>query len=119
MFILLFFFFFQAEDGIRDYKVTGVQTCALPISSSSSLSERMSTFKRASWGTEFTEVPPSIWPMLKVVRGLAGTLVLIKRTAPRTSALMGLGMPKSDQLWPPGPVIRASSRREARAFVVT
>src|SRR5688500_19421387 len=24
--------FFQAEDGIRDYKVTGVQTCALPIS---------------------------------------------------------------------------------------
>src|SRR5256885_13262568 len=29
---LCFFFFFQAEDGIRDYKVTGVQTCALPIS---------------------------------------------------------------------------------------
>src|SRR5580658_5833031 len=27
-----FFFFFQAEDGIRYYKVTGVQTCALPIS---------------------------------------------------------------------------------------
>src|SRR5256885_4747600 len=26
------FFLFQAEDGIRDYKVTGVQTCALPIS---------------------------------------------------------------------------------------
>src|SRR6266446_2722895 len=25
------FFLFQAEDGIRDYKVTGVQTCALPI----------------------------------------------------------------------------------------
>src|SRR5260221_2105069 len=28
----LFFFFFQAEDGIRDHCVTGVQTCALPIS---------------------------------------------------------------------------------------
>src|SRR5256885_13936888 len=27
----MYFFFFQAEDGIRDYKVTGVQTCALPI----------------------------------------------------------------------------------------
>src|SRR5204862_1377492 len=27
-----FFFFFQAEDGIRDLYVTGVQTCALPIS---------------------------------------------------------------------------------------
>src|SRR5207253_6612837 len=30
---LFFFFFFQAEDGIRDGHVTGVQTCALPISS--------------------------------------------------------------------------------------
>src|SRR5437868_13393411 len=29
--IFLFFFFFQAEDGIRDRNVTGVQTCALPI----------------------------------------------------------------------------------------
>src|SRR2546426_332150 len=29
--LAFFFFFFQAEDGIRDYKVTGVQTCALPI----------------------------------------------------------------------------------------
>src|SRR2546430_10285315 len=29
------FFFFQAEDGIRDLTVTGVQTCALPISAAS------------------------------------------------------------------------------------
>src|SRR5256885_9758112 len=35
MFVILHFFFFQAEDGIRDYKVTGVQTCALPICRSS------------------------------------------------------------------------------------
>src|SRR2546430_13231272 len=32
MFIFVLFFFFQAEDGIRDLTVTGVQTCALPIS---------------------------------------------------------------------------------------
>src|SRR3989441_8616800 len=31
MLIFVFFFFFQAEDGIRDKLVTGVQTCALPI----------------------------------------------------------------------------------------
>src|SRR5204862_1184059 len=31
------FFFFQAEDGIRDLYVTGVQTCALPISERSGL----------------------------------------------------------------------------------
>src|SRR5690606_40575929 len=29
--VVIFFFFFQAEDGIRDFHVTGVQTCALPI----------------------------------------------------------------------------------------
>src|SRR5687768_17661014 len=31
-YVLLVVFFFQAEDGIRDVAVTGVQTCALPIS---------------------------------------------------------------------------------------
>ena len=30
-FVGFYFFFFQAEDGIRDHCVTGVQTCALPI----------------------------------------------------------------------------------------
>src|SRR2546426_8742682 len=38
IFPFLAFFFFQAEDGIRDYKVTGVQTCALPICTRSSSS---------------------------------------------------------------------------------
>src|SRR2546429_3666277 len=33
--LVLLFFFFQAEDGIRDVAVTGVQTCALPISAGS------------------------------------------------------------------------------------
>src|SRR5687768_18019934 len=33
---ILLFFFFQAEDGIRDVAVTGVQTCALPISGAAS-----------------------------------------------------------------------------------
>src|SRR2546430_8842303 len=33
--LFVFFFFFQAEDGIRDLTVTGVQTCALPISPAS------------------------------------------------------------------------------------
>src|SRR5437773_5587015 len=35
--VLVFFFFFQAEDGIRDRDVTGVQTCVLPIVSGSVL----------------------------------------------------------------------------------
>src|SRR5438309_5397236 len=35
VFVCFVFFFFQAEDGIRDGTVTGVQTCALPISARS------------------------------------------------------------------------------------
>src|SRR5258708_12384835 len=45
------FFFFQAEDGIRDDLVTGVQTCALPISSPRRCAPRASrrTTGRESW----------------------------------------------------------------------
>src|SRR5690606_40340527 len=39
-----FYFFFQAEDGIRDFHVTGVQTCALPISKKSTSSNQLMTF---------------------------------------------------------------------------
>src|SRR5256885_2841852 len=47
--LVLYVFFFQAEDGIRDYKVTGVQTCALPISPFSlSLSAAALVFRCAS-----------------------------------------------------------------------
>src|SRR5256885_2930722 len=46
-------FFFQAEDGIRDYKVTGVQTCALPICLSANAetepSRREQLEKQARW----------------------------------------------------------------------
>src|SRR2546427_4122717 len=56
--ILLFFFFFQAEDGIRDLTVTGVQTCALPICFDDAKGEdvrEMGVF----FGTQVaTDVPP-------------------------------------------------------------
>src|SRR5256885_5736249 len=41
-------FFFQAEDGIRDYKVTGVQTCALPILRAASFALKSSITSRAT-----------------------------------------------------------------------
>src|SRR2546430_9484358 len=44
--ILCCFFFFQAEDGIRDLTVTGVQTCALPISLPAFLASRARTCSR-------------------------------------------------------------------------
>src|SRR2546427_94694 len=39
--VVCFFFFFQAEDGIRDLTVTGVQTCALPISAPATACTRL------------------------------------------------------------------------------
>src|SRR5438034_8571019 len=44
------FFFFQAEDGIRDHCVTGVQTCALPIS----LGNRFNGPERGAWYAAFS-----------------------------------------------------------------
>src|SRR2546430_7850820 len=67
----VFFFFFQAEDGIRDLTVTGVQTCALPISgsppasvnvpaaTSSSTSRKSHAAKRLSSSNDFSSVPSS------------------------------------------------------------
>src|SRR5256885_8302646 len=53
------YFFFQAEDGIRDYKVTGVQTCALPIlnhqnqnTSTASTPLVFAAFVGLDWGDE-------------------------------------------------------------------
>src|SRR6266852_1589491 len=45
-----FFFFFQAEDGIRYATVTGVQTCALPISAGIGVTDQQDVGQRASQG---------------------------------------------------------------------
>src|SRR3989475_796415 len=54
IFFYVFFFFFQAEDGIRVWTVTGVQTCALPISS------RVRSGRWRAWQT-----PPAAQPSQK------------------------------------------------------
>ena len=45
LYLFILFFFFQAEDGIRDWSVTGVQTCALPISTKLSTSSTITPAK--------------------------------------------------------------------------
>src|SRR5690349_25138722 len=47
----MFFFFFQAEDGIRDLYVTGVQTCALPISAAPPSRSRSAACRRTACRT--------------------------------------------------------------------
>src|SRR5690606_40074034 len=54
----LYVFFFQAEDGIRDFHVTGVQTCALPIFASAG---------ECAWAAgrsycDFAERRRGVWP---------------------------------------------------------
>src|SRR2546430_4872110 len=53
-------FFFQAEDGIRDLTVTGVQTCALPIYLQAAISEWTTTLRVGPWFVleHFTGVDP-------------------------------------------------------------
>src|SRR5256885_1317047 len=53
--LLLCFFFFQAEDGIRDCKVTGVQTCALPISGENRLTTLHLSMSDASGDSAIVE----------------------------------------------------------------
>src|SRR5437667_10712318 len=57
--------FFQAEDGIRDRDVTGVQTCALPISQ-----ESLADIERYALGLliDLARIPPVEDPSVDVVR---------------------------------------------------
>src|SRR5215510_16040257 len=64
---MFFFFFFQAEDGIRDGHVTGVQTCALPILRARDVLERLSGKRPVGMRTASWDFSP--WT-LKIVREL-------------------------------------------------
>src|SRR5256885_13149281 len=60
---VLSIFFFQAEDGIRDYKVTGVQTCALPIYFH--VTDKLTATRGEEAGFFTTGVPPVSYTTLK------------------------------------------------------
>src|SRR2546425_11241228 len=80
--LLLFIFFFQAEDGIRDKLVTGVQTCALPISHLAGLDTILA---RAYEGG--TDLSGGQWQRVALARALcagqrgAGVVILDEPTA--------------------------------------
>src|SRR5690606_40797614 len=66
------FFFFQAEDGIRDFHVTGVQTCALPISDPARPDARARGAPpgRAGRGSPHRGAPPRAVPVTGAVTAL-------------------------------------------------
>ena len=61
---LFFFFFFQAEDGIRDTSVTGVQTCALPISPEGAGTQMNSDVYIEGAGAVSLPPPPPGFPVM-------------------------------------------------------
>src|SRR5699024_11974784 len=63
------FFFFQAEDGIRDRNVTGVQTCALPILQMRGLCDTT------------CDIPLPTFTYVLAIKGLSFALLLIVPTA--------------------------------------
>src|SRR2546430_12475507 len=76
------FFFFQAEDGIRDLTVTGVQTCALPISGSSSTIRGLSRCPSRSSSPRLVR-ELSRCPSRSSPRPTRGTRVLSRRLSRR------------------------------------
>src|SRR2546430_11963401 len=91
---LLDVFFFQAEDGIRDLTVTGVQTCALPISADA---HRRGAGGRVSAGHEDRR---------RVVSRTPGT----RNRCPRRRVDAGLGASPSGSLGGPEPSVNAPTR---------
>src|SRR3989441_9706469 len=73
---MFFFFFFQAEDGIRDKLVTGVQTCALPIYAGLSDAEAWRALRPLVEGTleNLTRQEPVAALTGPVARGGEGTI---------------------------------------------
>src|SRR6266404_3588349 len=70
----LYFFFFQAEDGIRDKLVTGVQTCALPIS-------KCRSARVAKNSGNLIGIPPALSQMLlRLIYGYGYRALAIRHT---------------------------------------
>src|SRR2546427_5371042 len=84
--VLVFFFFFQAEDGIRDLTVTGVQTCALPIWLVTCISTCTSGQRCRNWGMSS---PSTVWARVtgQLTRMVPRGSVCTSRSEEHTSEL--------------------------------
>src|SRR5690348_17525055 len=78
-----FFFFFQAEDGIRDGRVTGVQTCALPIYRVRVVARRSGPAQGLNWSSA------RFWTTVCSMRPLPLRLASYMRVSTRWSIEIG------------------------------
>src|SRR2546429_6676582 len=89
------FFFFQAEDGIRDVAVTGVQTCALPISATrfERTVERLRAYRQAGADCVFAPGFSSRDTIAELVKAIAAPLnILISSGCPSLAELEEMGV---------------------------
>src|SRR2546423_3302899 len=89
--VIIFFFFFQAEDGIRDKLVTGVQTCALPISRAAT--RHRSAAGRFSERSALKNENPGLSGPGSVLRSLALRLTRRARTLEHVPVLRDVRLP--------------------------
>src|SRR5690606_39661063 len=103
------FFFFQAEDGIRDFHVTGVQTCALPISLVMHIDPEPTPTLTASTPALMRSRAPSPVAMFPAINSQFGKAFLIMRTVFIAFSLWPCAMSTTSTSAP------ASSRASARS----
>src|SRR6266478_1591554 len=82
--VIVFFFFFQAEDGIRDLTVTGVQTCALPIFRARDALEDAIVGHEGHEQVDVVGVPAGLEERSQILRG-HHALSSTRRIAPETT----------------------------------
>src|SRR5690606_39884655 len=86
-YVCVCFFFFQAEDGIRDFHVTGVQTCALPICPVGAWLFRVSDLLRRRAAFESTREHAVDRAALPAAESIHAVLAWIPRSEEHTSEL--------------------------------
>src|SRR2546430_9179538 len=115
--LTLFFFFFQAEDGIRDLTVTGVQTCALPIS----LIRRAQSVHRSRSAGRSASIPSRSTPASAGASPLVETAIVtpdLRMTPPRYADAFGGSSTALTKMWRRS-ASRATSRLTAGVAAAT
>src|SRR5256884_5310402 len=115
MYDYVFFFFFQAEDGIRDVAVTGVQTCALPICRRESCGSRSASAQSLEHSPRGARVNGGggAGDALEGILGCAVQLERERGTEQQAVAVRTAPLPGQHRLEPAG-VVSGTAAREIR-----
>src|SRR5260370_3290791 len=121
--LLLYLFFFQAEDGIRDSSVTGVQTCALPISTLAALAVGIPVGAAAGYfGGRIGDALMRFTEFFQTVPSFALAIVLVAVLQP---SIVSIVIAIAIVSWPPvarlvrGEVLSLRTREYVQAAIVT